>query len=54
LGIAQIKIKKREYNLATKDVNRAEILAKNAGISQFTQQIKSSRQVIAEKQTAKK
>ena len=53
LGIAQVKIKKREYNLATKDVNRAEILAKSAGISQFTQQIKNSRQVIADKQASK-
>jgi tetratricopeptide (TPR) repeat protein len=54
LGIAQIKIKKREYNLAIKDVNRAEILAKSAGISQFTQQIKVSRQAIADKQASKK
>lgn len=54
LGIAQVKIKKREYNLATRDVNRAESLAKNAGITQFAQQIKANRQTIADKQAAKK
>ncbi|RZJ18075.1 MAG: hypothetical protein EON51_17500 [Acinetobacter sp.] len=53
LGIAAIKIKKKEYNLATKDVNRAELLAKNSKITQFTQQIKSNRSVIAEKQGKK-
>lgn len=53
LGIAQIKIKKKEYNLAIKDVNRAELLAKNARITQFSQQIKSSRSVIADKQAKK-
>jgi tetratricopeptide (TPR) repeat protein len=54
LGIAQIKIKKREFILATKDVNRAELLAKNARITQFSQQIKSSRSAIADKQAEKK
>lgn len=54
LGIALVKIKKKEYALATKDVNRAELLAKNAKITQFAQQIKSSRSVIAEKQNVKK
>jgi hypothetical protein len=50
LGIASIKIKKKEYSLATKDVNRAELLAKNAKITQFSQLIKSNRSLIAEKQ----
>lgn len=54
LGIAQIKIKKKEYYLASKDVNRAELLAKNARITQFAQQIKNSRSLIADKQSAKK
>lgn len=54
LGIAQIKIKKKEYALATKDVNRAELLAKNAKITQFNQQIRSSRNLINEKLEAKK
>jgi tetratricopeptide (TPR) repeat protein len=54
LGIAMIKVKKREFNLANKDLNRAELLAKNARITQFTQQIKATRGVIADKQTQKK
>lgn len=53
LGIALIKIKKKEYNLAIKDLNRAELLAKNAGISQFAKQIKSNRLVIADKTSTK-
>lgn len=54
LGIAQVKIKKKEYGLATKDVNRAELLAKNAKITQFSQQIKNSRLLITEKTGLKK
>jgi len=54
LGIALVKIKKKEYALAIKDVNRAELLAKNANITQFKQQIKNSRSVIAEKQASNK
>ncbi len=53
LGIAAIKIKKKEYNLATKDLNRAELLAKNAKITQFTQLIKSNRSIITERQAKK-
>lgn len=54
LGIALIKIKKQEYNLATKDVNRAELLAKNSNITHFAQQIKQSRNIIAAKKSGKK
>jgi tetratricopeptide (TPR) repeat protein len=53
LGIALVKIKKKEYFLAIKDVNRAELLAKNARITQFAQQIKTSRSTIADKQGKK-
>lgn len=49
LGIAEIKIKKKEFYLATKDVNRAELLAKNANIAKFAAQIQKSRNVIAQK-----
>ena len=49
LGIALVKIKKKEYTLAIKDLNKAEILAKNSKISQFNQQIKSGRAAIAAK-----
>ncbi len=54
LGIALIKIKKKEYNLAVKDLNRAELLAKNAGITHFAKQIKSNRLTIADRTSGKK
>ena len=53
LGIAAVKIKKKEYAMANKDVDRAELLSKNANTSQFTPQIKSSRATIVEKQLSK-
>lgn len=53
IGLALVKIKKKEYNLAAKDLNRAELLAKSAKITQFTQQIKNNRSIIAEKQAKK-
>lgn len=53
LGMVQVKIKKKEYALATKDVNNAESLARTAKITQFSQQIKASRATIAEKKSAK-
>ncbi|RZK38869.1 MAG: hypothetical protein EOO90_20815 [Pedobacter sp.] len=54
LGIASVKIKKKEYSLALKDVNRAESLAKSFQISQYNSQIRTARTTIAEKQSAKK
>ncbi|TKC12920.1 hypothetical protein FA048_04695 [Pedobacter polaris] len=54
IGLALVKIKKKEYSLATKDLNRAELLAKASKITQFNQQIKSNRSIIAEKQAVKK
>lgn len=54
LGIATVKIKKKEYFLALKDINRAEILAKHFKISQFNNQIKASKATIVEKQLSKK
>ncbi len=53
LGIAAIKIKKKEYYLAIKDVNRAEILAKNSNINKFAAQIQQSRTAIAQKSVPK-
>lgn len=53
LGIAAIKIKKKEYYLAIKDVNRAELLAKNSNINKFAAQIQQSRNAIAQKNTPK-
>lgn len=49
LGIAQVKIRKKEYSLAIKDLNRAELFAKNSKINQFKSQIKMARASIAEK-----
>lgn len=53
LGIAQVKIKKREYALAHKDLNRAELLAKAKKTNQFSAQIKDARGQIADKQNTK-
>ena len=53
LGIASVKIKKKEYSLAIKDVDRAELLARDAKTTQFVPQIKSNRAIIAEKQVTK-
>lgn len=46
LGLAMVKIRKKEYNLAAKDLNRAELLAKNAKTSQFRGQIRQVRATI--------
>lgn len=53
IGIAAVKIKKRDYFLATKDLNRAELLAKAAKTTQFEQLIKSNRALIANKLSQK-
>ncbi len=53
VGIATIKIKKKEYNLAFKDLNRAEALAKYYNINQFNVQIRSSKAAILDKQLSK-
>ena len=49
LGLVQVKIKKKEYSLAIKDINRAELFAKNSNTTQFKGQIKQARSSIAEK-----
>lgn len=54
LGIAAIKIKKKEYLLASRDLNTAESLSKTANIIQYNQLIKSSRAIIAERTSSKK
>jgi hypothetical protein len=53
IGQAQVKIKKKEFSMALSDLKRAETLAKSAKMTQFSHQIKSSRQAIAEKQAKK-
>jgi tetratricopeptide (TPR) repeat protein len=47
LGIATVKIKKKDYLLAAKDLNTAELLSKNANIVQYNKLIKSNRALIA-------
>lgn len=54
LGIAMVKIKKREYTMALRDLTRAELLAKSLNITQFTGQIKANRNIISEKLGPKK
>lgn len=54
LGIAAIKIKKKEYLLASRDLNTAELLSKTANLIQYNQLIKSSRAIIAERTGLKK
>ncbi|MGE6218277.1 tetratricopeptide repeat protein [Nubsella zeaxanthinifaciens] len=54
IGIASVKIKKKDYLLASKDLNNAELLSKNANIVKYNQLIKSNRAIIAEKTTKRK
>ena len=54
LGLAQVKIRKKEYSLAAKDINRAELFAKNSKISQYKGQFKQVRTIIAEKKSGNK
>jgi len=54
LGVAQVKIRKKEFTMATKDINRAETFAKNSNIKSFNKQIKQARSAIAEKKSSAK
>jgi tetratricopeptide (TPR) repeat protein len=54
LGLAQVKIRKKEYTLAMKDINRAELLAKSGKTNQFKGQFKQVRATIAEKKSVNK
>jgi tetratricopeptide (TPR) repeat protein len=54
LGIISIKIKKKEYTLALKDVKKAELFARNTKISQYNTQFKQTRSIIKEKVNYKK
>ncbi|SFH28566.1 tetratricopeptide repeat protein [Pedobacter insulae] len=54
LGIATVKIKKRDYHLAIKDISKAEALAKYHKLNQFNNQIKIAKTIISEKQAGKK
>lgn len=54
LGIAQVKTRKKEYTLALKDINRAEVLAKSSNLSRFKNQIKEAKAQIPAKVLARK
>ncbi|MNJ99987.1 26S proteasome subunit RPN7 [compost metagenome] len=54
LGIISVKIKKKDYQLAVKDLNRVELLSKNINTIQYNQLIKRNRALIAEKTVVKK
>ncbi|WP_158796552.1 hypothetical protein [Pedobacter sp. L105] len=49
LGLAQVKIRKKEYALAMKDINRAELFARASKISQYKGQIQQAKNSIAER-----
>ncbi|RZL16591.1 MAG: hypothetical protein EOO89_11315 [Pedobacter sp.] len=49
LDIARIKIKKKQFALATADVNRAELLAKTAKTTIFKKDISETRNIISQK-----
>ena len=54
LGLAQVKIKKQEFNLANYDINRAETLARSNNYTDFSGQISDARKAIADGQNPKK
>jgi tetratricopeptide (TPR) repeat protein len=54
LGLAQVKTRKKEYTLALKDLNRAELLAKSSNLSRFKTQIREAKAQIPAKVIAKK
>jgi tetratricopeptide (TPR) repeat protein len=53
LGIASVKIKKKEYSGAKKDLSRAEVLAKTTNNVAFRSQINAARNQIISKQNQK-
>lgn len=54
LGIVSVKIKKKDYQLAVRDLDTAELLSKNANTVQYNQLIKQNRALIAERTIVKK
>lgn len=54
LGIAQVKIRKKDFTLALRDLKSAEWLANSIKTSQYKAQIKDARELIAIKITPKK
>ena len=54
LGLAQVKTKKKEYTLASRDLNRAELLARSSSLTRFKTQIREARAQIPAKVMTKK
>ncbi|WP_316844828.1 hypothetical protein [Pedobacter psychrodurus] len=54
LGIVQVKIKKKDFTLALRDLKSAEWLANSIKTTQYKTQIKDAREMIANKTTVKK
>ncbi|RZK81854.1 MAG: hypothetical protein EOO92_03885 [Pedobacter sp.] len=54
VGIANVKIKKKEYVMASQDLNRAELLARGSNITLFKGHIRDARALIPLKKSAKK
>jgi tetratricopeptide (TPR) repeat protein len=51
LGIANVKIRKKEYVMASKDIAKAETMAKSANTNQFKSQIREARALIPVKKS---
>ncbi|MNT91693.1 hypothetical protein D3C72_2328360 [compost metagenome] len=54
LGIVQVKIKKKDFSLALRDLKSAEWFANSVKTTQYKSQIKDARDVIASKTAGKK
>ncbi len=54
MGIIHVKIKRKEYNLALKDVSRAEVFARANKVNHYNTQLKNTRKLLKEKVNAKK
>lgn len=54
LGIVQVKIKKKDFTLALRDLKTVEWLASSIKTSQFKDQIRDAREMIVSKSTSKK
>lgn len=54
LGLVQVKIKKKDFALASKDLKQVELLANSIKSNQYKTQIKDARELIASKTSSKK
>ncbi|WP_443945693.1 hypothetical protein ACJVDH_00850 [Pedobacter sp. AW1-32] len=54
LGIVQVKIRKKDFTLALRDLKTAEWLASSIKSTQYKGQIRDARELISEKMSAKK